>query len=78
MSVFDLKMKTGRPDLVEQWDVTASDPQFLIEMKMVRNSVPVPTHWSQSRRYLQYKRGINKRPFKLPGFIEDTGINRLR
>ena len=46
MSVFDLKMKTGRPDLVEQWDVTASDPQFLVEMKMIRNSVPVPTHWS--------------------------------
>ena len=30
------------------------------------------------RRYLQYKRGVNKRPFQLPDFIENTGINALR
>lgn len=46
MKVFDLKMKIRRPDLVESWDVTAKDPLFLMEMKMVRNSVPVPRHWS--------------------------------
>jgi len=52
MKVFDLKMKVRRPDLVESWDITAKDPQFLMDMKMVRNSVPVPRHWSQKRRYL--------------------------
>lgn len=46
MKVFDLKMKIRRPDLVEAWDVTAKDPLFLMDMKMVRNSVPVPRHWS--------------------------------
>ena len=64
--------------MVEAWDVTATDPKFLMEMKMVRNSVPVPRHWSQKRRYLQYKRGIHKTPFKLPDFIENTGITKVR
>jgi splicing factor 3B subunit 2 len=45
MKVFDLKMRVRRPDMVEAWDVTASDPNFLMDMKMVRNSVPVPRHW---------------------------------
>ena len=30
MKVFDLKMKIRRPDLVENWDVTAKDPLFLM------------------------------------------------
>ena len=78
MKVFDLKMKVKRPDLVEAWDVTALDPIFLMDMKMVRNTVPVPRHWSLKRRYLQYKRGIHKTPFKLPDYIEATGITKVR
>ena len=78
MKVFDLKMKVRRPDMVEAWDITAKDPLFLLESKMVRNSVPVPRHWSQKRRYLQYKRGVHKVPFKLPDFIEHTGITKVR
>lgn len=46
MKVFDLKMKVKRPDLVEAWDITSRDPLFLMTLKMVRNSVPVPRHWS--------------------------------
>lgn len=45
MKVFDLKMHAKRPDLVEAWDVTSTDPLFLLDMKAVRNSVPVPRHW---------------------------------
>ena len=78
MKVFDLKMKVRRPDMVEAWDITTADPLFLMDMKMVRNSVPVPRHWSQKRRYLQYKRGVHKIPFKLPDFIETTGITKVR
>lgn len=52
MSIFELKMKSKRPDLVETWDNSASDPLFLLELKQVRNSVPVPQHWAQKRRYL--------------------------
>lgn len=70
MKIFDLKMQVKRPDLVEAWDVTSKDPLFLLDCKQVRNSVPVPRHWAQKRRYLQYKRGIHKIPFKLPDFIE--------
>lgn len=33
----------------------------------------MPRHWSQKRKYLQGKRGIEKPPFKLPDFIEATG-----
>jgi splicing factor 3B subunit 2 len=33
----------------------------------------VPRHWSQKRKYLQGKRGIEKPIFKLPDFIEATG-----
>jgi splicing factor 3B subunit 2 len=46
MKVFDLKMQVRRPDLVEAWDITAEDPLFLMELKSVRNSVPVPRHWN--------------------------------
>lgn len=78
MKVFDLKMRVRRPDMVEAWDITAADPLFLMDMKMVRNSVSVPRHWCQKRRYLQYKRGVHKTPFKLPDFIEQTGITKVR
>ncbi len=43
-----------------------------------RNTVAVPRHWSQKRKYLQGKRGIEKPPFKLPEFIEATGIGEMR
>lgn len=43
-----------------------------------RNTVPVPRHWSQKRKYLQGKRGIEKPPFVLPAFIEATGISDMR
>lgn len=47
-------------------------------MQAYRNSVPVPRHWSQKRKYLQGKRGLEKPPFKLPDFIEATGIGEMR
>jgi len=40
--------------------------------------VPVPRHWLQKRGYLQGKRGIDKKPFKLPCFVADTGISKVR
>lgn len=35
------------------WDATASDPKLLVFLKSYRNTVPVPRHWSQKRKYLQ-------------------------
>lgn len=40
--------------------------------------MPVPRHWSQKRKYLQGKRGLEKPAFKLPDFIEATGIGEMR
>ncbi|KAJ3278847.1 hypothetical protein HK104_001975, partial [Borealophlyctis nickersoniae] len=63
----------------KKWvDVTAADPKLLVSLKSYRNTVPVPVHWSQKRKYLQGKRGIEKPPFELPDFIKQTGIMELR
>ncbi len=47
-------------------------------MKSYRNTIPVPKHWSQKRKYLQGKKGMEKPLFELPKFIADTGIGSLR
>lgn len=73
-----LKQLVKRPDVVESWDVTAADPLLLVFLKSYRNTVPVPRHWNQKRRYLQGKRGIEKPPFQLPDFIAATGISKVR
>ncbi|KAF9968890.1 hypothetical protein BGZ65_012535, partial [Modicella reniformis] len=78
MSVAVLKQMAKHPEVVEWIDVTSSDPHLLVQLKGYRNTVPVPSHWSQKRKYLQGKRGIEKLPFELPDFIKDTGIMELR
>lgn len=78
LKIAELKQACARPDVVEIWDVTAADPQLLVHLKAYRNTVAVPRHWSQKRAYLQGKRGIEKPPFKLPSFIEATGIGEMR
>jgi len=77
-SVADLKQQVPRPDVVEVWDVTSADPKLLVYLKAYRNTVPVPRHWCQKRKYLQGKRGIEKPPFQLPDFIAATGIDKIR
>ena len=78
IKISDLKQIAPRPEVVEAWDATSNDPILLVNLKSQRNSVPVPKHWSQKRKFLQNKRGVLKQPFKLPGFIEDTGITKIR
>uniref|UniRef100_A0A7S0RWY4 PSP proline-rich domain-containing protein n=1 Tax=Chlamydomonas leiostraca TaxID=1034604 RepID=A0A7S0RWY4_9CHLO len=78
LKIAELKQLCERPDVVEVWDVTSTDPQLLVFLKAYRNTVSVPRHWSQKRKYLQGKRGIEKPPFKLPDFIEATGIGDMR
>ena len=51
---------------------------FLVSAQSLRNTAPVPRHWSQKRKYLQGKRGIEKPAFVLPDFIEATGIGEMR
>lgn len=78
MSVAELKQVVSRPEAVEGQDITASDPRLLVHLKSYRNAVPVPRHWCHKRRYLQGKRGVEKRPFALPEFIAQTGIEKIR
>ncbi|WPT11349.1 Splicing factor 3B subunit 2 [Picochlorum sp. SENEW3] len=78
MTIGELKQACLVPEIVEVWDVTAMDPLMLVYLKAYRNTVPVPRHWSQKRKYLQGKRGLEKPPFKLPAFIAATGIGEMR
>ncbi|KAK0607423.1 hypothetical protein LWI29_014753 [Acer saccharum] len=65
-------------DVVKVWDATAADPKLLLFWKAYRNTVPVPRHWCQKRKFLQGTRGIQKKPFQLPDFIAATGIEKIR
>ncbi|XP_050367780.1 uncharacterized protein LOC126786108 [Argentina anserina] len=78
MKIAELKQICARPDVVEVWDATAADPKLLVFLKSYRNTVPVPRHWCQKRKFLQGKRGIEKQPFQLPDFIAKTGIEKIR
>ncbi|CAL5344942.1 unnamed protein product [Camellia sinensis] len=53
MKIAELKQICSRPDVVEVWDATASDPKLLVFLKSYRNTVPVPRHWCQKRKFLQ-------------------------
>ncbi|XP_047313417.1 splicing factor 3B subunit 2-like isoform X2 [Impatiens glandulifera] len=78
MNIAELKQISSRPDVVEVWDATSADPKLLVYLKSYRNTVPVPRHWCQKRKFLQGKRGIEKQPFQLPDFIAATGIEKIR
>ncbi|KAI8904706.1 hypothetical protein EDD86DRAFT_212610 [Gorgonomyces haynaldii] len=73
-----LKEKAKRTEVVEWTDATAQDPFFLVELKSYRNTVPVPAHWSNRRKFLQGKRGTEKIPYELPEYVKETGIMELR
>ena len=76
VAVAKLKLCVEHPELVEFHDANARDPELLIELKSTKNTVPVPQHWCQKRRYLSGKR--DQEPYRLPDYIEATGIGQLR
>ena len=78
LSVAELKALVEKPETVDWTDTSASDPRLLVHIKAYRNVVPVPAHWSLKREYLSSKRGVEKPPFALPKFIQDTGIAEMR
>jgi splicing factor 3B subunit 2 len=78
MDVSVLKRLVAFPEVVEMHDGNSTEPLLLCHLKSYRNTVPVPRHWSQKRRYLQNRRGFLKPPFQLPQFIMDTGISEIR
>ncbi len=78
LSVAELKALVQKPETVDWTDTSASDPRLLVHIKAYRNVVPVPSHWSLKREYLSSKRGVEKPPFALPKFIQETGIAEMR
>ncbi|GFF43139.1 pre-mRNA-splicing factor sap145 [Aspergillus udagawae] len=78
LSVAELKAMVRKPEIVEWTDTSAPDPRLLVHIKAHRNVVPVPLHWSLKREYLSSKRGVEKPPFALPKFIQETGISEMR
>jgi splicing factor 3B subunit 2 len=78
LSVAELKALVKKPETVDWTDTSASDPRLLVHIKAYRNVVPVPSHWSLKREYLSSKRGVEKPPFALPKFIQETGIAEMR
>ena len=78
VKIAQLKSQCAKPEVVEVWDVSATDPRLLVYLKSYRNTIPVPAHWSQKRAFLAGKRGLEKPPWQLPSFIEATGIQKLR
>jgi len=73
-----LKLLSDHPEIVEVHDVNSPYPWLLVDLKSYRNTVPVPRHWCQRRKYLQGKRGVEKPPFELPDYIRATGICDIR
>ena len=78
MSIVALKSMVDRPDLVDVMDNCSPDPLTLLFLKSYKNVVQVPRHWSTKRNYMAAKRGIDKPPFKLPEYVEQTGIAKIR
>lgn len=76
--IAELKAATDRPQAVEWFDVDAPDPFLVVKLKTMPNAVDVPSHWQQKKEYLSSKRGVERPPFKLPRYIEDTGIAEMR
>lgn len=78
LKLAELKQLVDNPEFVDIHDCNSSDPKLLVVLKSYRNTVKVPKHWADRRKYLQNKRGIEKPPFELPAFIAATGIGEIR
>lgn len=76
--ISNLKSIVPDPSVVDSWDITATDPVFLATLKSVQNSVSVPINWHQKRKYLQNKRGLEKRTIPLPSYIAALGLDVTR
>lgn len=78
LSLADLKLISSKPEIVENWDTTAPNPLYLVELKAVKNTIPVFKHWTNKSSFLSNKRGITSSRYKLPEYIENTGIAAFR
>lgn len=78
VTIAELKASTEKPGIIAWYDANAPDPYLNVAFKTTFNAIGVPSHWLQKRDYLSGKRGFELPPFKLPKFIQDTGIAEMR
>ena len=78
LKISDLKLMTNKPELVELWDTTSKEPEYLITIKSIKNTIPVPSHWLNKRKFLYSRKGIETNTYVLPNNIKNTGISELR
>ncbi|ELP88528.1 hypothetical protein EIN_344880 [Entamoeba invadens IP1] len=76
VAVAKLKLAVAHPELVEFHDANSREPELLIELKSMKNAVPIPQHWCQRKRFLSGRR--EKEAYRLPDYIEATGVGQLR
>ena len=78
LSIVELKLKAMRAELVQPHDVFARCPEFLLCIKQIKNTVPIPYHWCLKSKFMSIKRSVAKPLYQLPPHIEETQIGQIR
>ncbi|KAL6939612.1 hypothetical protein ACO0RG_003457 [Hanseniaspora osmophila] len=76
-----LELKTyvsGFSELIQDYDVTSTNPFTNAAIKTNKNAVDVPENWKQKRGYLTSRSLMDKPNFELPDLMKQTGIQELR
>ena len=63
---------------VEFHDANAHDPQFLVKLKAMPNTIPVPRHWWQKSLFLKDQIDRMETDAVMPAFLEKTGVAAMR
>jgi splicing factor 3B subunit 2 len=73
-----LNLIARRAVFIESHDTNIPGRFFFAEHKNVRNNIPVPSHWSQKRHNLNFKKGSETPRYRLPKYLETSGISQMR
>ena len=76
--IAQFKILARNPDLIEDYDVNSKYPYFLNYLKGYKNTVEVPKNWEHKKKQFYFHKGLFKKIYKLPDYIEKTGISKLR
>ncbi|KAI9304497.1 hypothetical protein BJ944DRAFT_240499 [Cunninghamella echinulata] len=74
----ELRELALQPRVVEPWDISATEPLLLIDLKSYRNTVQVPGHWRCPEKFLFSYYSELRPSYELPDFIKNTGIMESR
>ncbi|KAL6942197.1 hypothetical protein ACO0QE_003363 [Hanseniaspora vineae] len=78
-TLLELKTYVTRfSELIQDYDITSTNPFTNAAIKTNKNTVDVPENWKQKRGYLTSRSLMEKPNFELPDLIKQTGIQELR